>query len=303
MKTKILDLTGKEKGSLNLPEFFESPVREDIVFKVLESKKRKQPYSPSPVAGKQHSASGKINHRRHVWKTHYGQGISRIPRKIMSAKGTRFNWVGAIIPSTVGGRRAHPPKVLSMINSNKINKKEMIVALKSALTATTLEKYLLQKYSSLEKLDKQVPFVVSISNAEKIKVKDLLNGLKSILGEKLYGISLRKKSIRSGKGKARGRKYKSNAGLLFVLGSKEKLKTKSFEIATADKLNVTDLAKGGLGRLTIYTENAIKELEERFSEKTKEVKEEKKPKKKTKVKKKKMTKKTKTKPKTKENKE
>jgi len=91
--------------------------------KFWKQKKSQQPYAPSPVAGKQHSASGKIRHRRHVWKSHYGQGISRIPRKSVSRRGDRFNWIGAEISSTRGGRRAHPPKILSMINTKKITKK------------------------------------------------------------------------------------------------------------------------------------------------------------------------------------
>lgn len=268
MKTKILDLHGKEKGTMDLPEFFSSPVREDIVMKVLEAKKRKQPYSPSPVAGNQHSASGKIRHKRHVWKTHYGQGIARIPRKIMSVKGNRFNWVGAVIPSTVGGRRAHPPKILSMMNINKINKNELKIAFYSALAATIQEKYLLKKYSSLEKLDKKAPFVISLSNSEKIKVKELNSGLKSILGNDLYELSIKKKSIRSGLGKLRGRKYKSNSGALIVLGNDEKIKTKIFDTVSAEKVGVNDLAKGGLGRITIYTEKAIKDLENKFSKKS-----------------------------------
>jgi len=80
MKTKILDIEGKEKGSIELPECFSENIREDIVSRVLEAKKTMQPYAPSPVAGKQHSARGKIIHRRHVWKSGYGRGASRVPR-------------------------------------------------------------------------------------------------------------------------------------------------------------------------------------------------------------------------------
>ena len=116
----------------------------------METKKRKQPYSPSLVAGRQHSASGKIKHRRHVWKSGYGRGTSRIPRKIMSRRGSQFNWIGAEIPFAVGGRRAHPPKILSMINTGKINKKEMRVAFESALSATANKKMISRKYERLE---------------------------------------------------------------------------------------------------------------------------------------------------------
>ncbi len=263
MKTNLLNIEGKKVKEINLPGCFSSEIRKDIVAKVLEAKKRKQPYSPSLVAGKQHSASGIIRHRRHVWKTHYGQGISRIPRKIISAKGDRFNWIGAEISSTVGGRRAHPPKIISMLQIKKINKKEMKIAMCSALSATANEKRIIKKYGTIEKLDKELPLVVE-SKIITLKTKEFLSNLQKILGDKLYTIAIKKKSIRAGKGKMRGRKYKSNAGLLIVVGKNEKLKTNVCEAVNVNKLNVTDLANGGLGRLTLYTEEAIKNLGEKL---------------------------------------
>ena len=85
---------------------------------------------------------------------------------------------------------------------------------------------------------------------------------KKIIGADLFEVALRKKTIRSGKGKLRGRKYKKNAGLLLVIGEREKLKTKQIEIVNVKKLGINSLAKGGMGRLVIYTENAIKDLGE-----------------------------------------
>lgn len=260
MKANILNIEGKKLKEINLPKCFSFDIREDIVAKVLEVKKRQQPYAPSLVAGKQHSASGIIKHRRHVWKTHYGHGISRIPRKIVSRRGNRFNWIGAEISSAVGGRRAHPPKVLSMMNTKRINKKEMRIAFYSALSATADKKLIAKKYLTLEKLDKNVPLI--ISSVDKIKVKELLTKIKKFLGNDLYNIAIKKKSVRAGRGTRRGRKYKSNAGLLIVVGKDEKLKTNAFEVVNVKNLGLTDLARGGLGRLTLYTEQAIKYLEE-----------------------------------------
>ena len=269
MKTNILDIDGKKGKELNLPSFFSEKIREDIVVKVLEAKKTRQPYSPSPVAGKQHSASGKIQHTRHVWKTMQGKGISRVPRKIMSRRGSQFNWTGAEIPSAVGGRRAHPPKVVSMINTKKINKKEMTSALRSALSATANEKIVCGKYERLK--DKKIgnlPLVVE-EKIVKLKTKELLGSLKNILGTDLFEVAIKKKSVRSGKGKLRGRKYKSNAGMLFVIGNKEKLKTNLIEVKNAKNIGVVDLAKGGIGRLTMYTESAIRELASKFTSSSK----------------------------------
>lgn len=265
MKTKTYDMKGSEKGSIDLPKEFSGKVREDIVAKVLEAKKRQQPYAPSPVAGKQHSAKGKWVHRRHVWRSGYGRGQSRVPKKIFSQKGTRFNYEAAEVPQAKGGMRTHPPKIEHFLKELKINKKELKIAFVSALSATASEKYVTKKYSTIEKLDKKVPFVISIS--EKIKAKDLLNGLKKILGDNLYNIAIRKKTIRAGRGKMRGRKYKSNAGMLLVTGNDENVKTKMFAVVKVKELGVTDLARGGLGRLTIYTEKAVKDLDDRLNKK------------------------------------
>ena len=262
MKAKIFNIDGKKTKEIELPKIFSAPIREDIVAKILEIKKTHQPYAPSPVAGKQHSASGRIIHRRHVWKSGYGRGASRIPRKILTRRGSQFNWIGAEIASTRGGRRAHPPKIISMINTLKINKKELKVALASALSATANKKIVASKYERLtEKNIETLPFIIE-SKITLLKTKEFVSSLKKILGENLFEIAFGKKKIRSGKGKLRGRKYKTNAGFLIVTSSNEKLKTRIIETKKVDNLSVIDLARGGLGRLILYTKNAIKELGE-----------------------------------------
>jgi large subunit ribosomal protein L4e len=265
MKTHILEIDGKKGKEISLPSAFSSNVREDIVAKVVEARKTRQPYAPSPVGGKQHSASGKIQHTRHVWKTMQGKGISRVPRKIMSRRGSQFNWVGAEIPSAVGGRRAHPPKVISMINTKRINKKEMALAFKSALSATADEKIVAKRYERLNgKKLSGLPLVVE-AKITSLKAKDLISNLKKILGDVLFEVSLKQRNVRSGKGKLRGRKYKKNLGMLLVIGNKEKLKTNLIDVKNVKSLNVTDLANGGVGRLTMYTEEAISELAKKFT--------------------------------------
>jgi len=264
MKANLLDINGKKKSTIDLPKCFSQKIRLDVIAKVLESRKSKQPYGPSPVAGKQHSASGRIIHRRHVWKSGYGRGASRIPRKVMTRRGSQFNWVGAEVASTRGGRRAHPPKARSMINTQKINKKEAKLALCSALSATTNPKEVSKRYETLksQKIE-NLPLIVE-SKLTSLKTKQLILSLEKVLGKQLFELALQKKSIRSGKGKTRGRKYKKNAGLLIVIGEKEKLKSNYLEILKSGKLGVTDLARGGPGRLTLYTEQAVKELGEKL---------------------------------------
>ncbi len=260
MKAKILNIEGKEKGNIDLPEIFGKKIRDDIIAKVIETKKTQHPYSPSPVAGKQYSAKGKIVHRRKVWRSGYGRGQSRVPRKIFSQRGSQFNWEAAEVPHSRGGMRTHPPKILHFLKRKRINKKELKKAFESAMSATANSKKIAEKYSSIEENElKNLPFIIE-SKIISLNTKQRKKALKEILGEKIYSkISLSKK-VRAGKGKSRGRKYKANRGLLFVVGKEEKIKTKEFESVPLNELKIEDIAEGGAGRLTLYTEEAIKEL-------------------------------------------
>jgi len=254
MKATLYSIEGKKKGELQMPKLFDETIRPDIFKKCLETLKSIQPYSPDKKAGKKHSASGTISHKRHDWKGHYGRGISRIPRKTMWRRGTQFYWIGAEISSTRGGRRAHPPKGIG--KEKKINKKEMEIAFNSGFAATADEKYVVNRYQTLEKLNAKVPVIIE-SKLESMKTKNLLLTLKSIFGEN-FSLVLKNKNVRKGRGKTRGRKYKSNAGLLFVKGSDEKFKMKGIEIKPLNEISLLDFYP--LGRLAVYTESAIKEL-------------------------------------------
>ena len=56
----------------------------------------------------------------------------------------------------------------------------------------------------------------------------------------------------------RGRTYKNNAGLLLVKSEKEKISLKGVDVVNAKDVTIADLYP--LGRLTIYTEQSLKEL-------------------------------------------
>src|SRR3989344_5577617 len=150
MKVNVYDAQGTKKGDVELPALFTIPIREDIVAKYVEADKfaRMQPYASYKEAGKRHSASGTISHRRHEWKGHYGKGISRLPRKVMWRRGTQFMWVGAEVASTRGGRRAHPPKVNR--RGMKVNQKEQRLAFASAFASTVHTPSILKRYTSLK---------------------------------------------------------------------------------------------------------------------------------------------------------
>ncbi len=260
MKINVLDITGKKTKEITT-NLFEEPIRKDIIAKVVEAEKIKQPYSNKYRAGMNRSASGNIRNAKGAWKSRIGRGLSRVPRKVFWRRGTQFSWEGAIIPSVKGGRRAHPPK--GSVNLRKINKKEIIKALFSALTSVSSVDEIKKKYSSLKttKIGIQLPLIVE-DKILSLKTKEFLESLKKILGN-LHPVAIQKKAVRPGKGKLRGRKYKKNSGLLLVIGKDEKKRIQGIDIIKANQLLVTDLAAGG-ARLTMFTEKAIKELETSF---------------------------------------
>jgi large subunit ribosomal protein L4e len=253
-KAILYDIKGKKKGDIEMPKVFSSKIREDIVLKYLEASKFIQPYSPAYNAGKKHSASGTISHKRHDWKGHYGRGISRIPRKTMWRRGTQFFWIGAEISSTRGGRRAHPPKGIG--KEKKINLKEINLAMNSGFAATGNQDHIVKRYSRIDKLDLKLPLVIE-SKLEKIKAKEMIGLITELFGD-IKEIALKEKKVRAGKGKLRGRKYKGNAGLLLIKRKDEKIKMKNIEVKNVQEVTISDLYP--LGRLTIYTEKALEEF-------------------------------------------
>lgn len=253
MKTTLYSSKGEKKSQIELPKLFSIRVREDIVKKFYEADKFIQPYSSFVEAGKRQSASGTISHKRHDWKGHYGRGISRVPRKTIWRRGTQFFWVGANIPGARQGRRAHPPKGVG--KEKKINKKEIQLAMNSAFAATSQKQFILKRYSSLEKID-NAPFIIGSLPTKTKELRDLIN---KILGE-ASRLAFKQKTVRPGKGKTRGRKYKSNAGILIVTAPNEKAKFSGFDIVTTDTISISDLYP--LGRLTIYTQKALEALSE-----------------------------------------
>ncbi len=260
MKTKLFDKNGKEKGMIDLPNNFESQLRPDILLKVFETQKGiyAQAFSAMKGAGAGYSASGILKHQRHDWKSTYGKGISRVPRKILSRHGASFNWVGATVSNTRGGRKPHAPKA-EKNPFKKINKKELLIAFNSGFVGTVDSKLLEKKYGN--KIETGFVFDSEITKA---KTKDFFDMIKNILGLG-YEKAIKKKQVRAGIGKMRGRKYKSNAGMLFVVGKDEEMKRKGIEVVKVNELKVSDLAPNGEpGRIAFYTEKAVKEIGEIF---------------------------------------
>lgn len=262
MELKIFSTVKADAGKLKLPAQFSEPVRSDLIKRAvlaLQANKR-QPYGADPRAGMDTSA--KLSRRRRKYRGSYGAGISRVPRKIVSRRGTRMNWVGALAPGTVGGRRAHPPKA-DKLWVLKVNKKERRKAVRSALAATLV--------SDLVKgrghfVPGDYPFVVDDKFESFAKTKDVLLSLQKLGFDEELERS-QKKSVRAGKGKVRGRKYRKKKGLLLVVSDDCPLLKSAGNIPGVDVevvscLNAELLAPGAVpGRMTLFTKAAIGRLD------------------------------------------
>lgn len=262
MKLDILDPMKNKVGEIKLPSQFEEEFRPDLIQRAvltIQSRKR-QNYAASSNAGKR--ASAKLSRRRRDYRGSYGYGISRIPRKILTRRGSRMNWVGAFAPGTVGGRRAHPPKSEKKW-WKKINEKERTKAIRSAITATVIKDFVAKRGHLIPD---NFPFILDDKFEQISKTKEVLKALTKIGLEKELA-RVEEKKIRAGKGKSRGRKYKKKRGPLIVVSKIDKLGKAVVNIPGVDvvevkNLNTEMLAPGAkAGRLTLWTSAAINLLE------------------------------------------
>tara|TARA_Y100000310_G_scaffold342247_1_gene444619 strand:- start:27115 stop:27921 length:807 start_codon:yes stop_codon:yes gene_type:complete len=262
MKLDILDTTKKKTGEIDLPKQFDEDIRQDLVSRAVLALQSSKilPYGATPEAGKRSSAN--LSKRRRKYRGMYGFGISRTPRKVLSRRGTRMYWVGAVSPNTIGGRRAHPPKSEKKF-VKKINKKERKLAIRAGISATVVSD-LVKKRGHI--VPENYPFILDKKFEDLSKTREVMQSLNAFgLSKELERVD--KKIIRSGKGKHRGRKYKTKKGPLIVVSKQGKIMKAAdnipgIEIINVKNLNASVLAPGEVpGRLTLWTTGAIETLE------------------------------------------
>lgn len=263
MRVPVLSVEGQATSQVELPLQFSEPIREDLIKRaalaVLSS--QHQAYGSDPLAGKR---QGK------AWPKRRGKfgsisclGISRTAKKYIWRRGSRFGWVGARGGQAVKGMKNFPPKV-EKIFWESINKKENRKAIRSAIAATAnLE--LVSKKHKLANIT-ALPIVVEDKFENFKKAREVYKLLKSIgLVEELSRTKHRQ--IRPGKGRMRGRKYKTKAGPLIIVSKQcdlQKAATNLVGIGVVQvkNLNAALLAPGSQpARLTVWTKPAIEILE------------------------------------------
>jgi large subunit ribosomal protein L4e len=247
MQVKVLSKSGKA-AEIAVPDIFSEPYRPDIIKKAVLAAQanRLQPYGPDRTAGTLSSA--------HSWGS--GRGAAHVPRL---KNGSR----AAVVPQARGGRAAHGPNP-NRIYSEKINDKERLKAIRSAVAATNMPE--LVKARGF-KYEGPLPVVVDDEMQSMNKTKEVVEFLAKVGFEADLERS-RQKQVRAGRGKMRGRYYRKKVGLLLVIAEDNGIglaarNIPGVDVATIDELNAEMLAPGThAGRLTLWTESAMKLLSE-----------------------------------------
>ena len=247
MKMDVVGLDGAKVKKIDLPTQFSEDYRPSLIKRAVMVIMGNLRQSTGAYVKAGMRQMGKLSRRRSAYKGAYKHGISRVPRKTMWRRGTQFGWEGAVAPGTKGGRRAHPPKVEKKF-SLSINNKERRKAIRSALSGTVQN------------------MTVIDSRAEGLsKTKDVI-GVLSKIGFKDEVARCVARKIRAGKGKNRGRRYKTKQGPLFVVSSKCDLvksldNVRGFEVCVVNNLNAMHLTKGHVGaRKTVWSESALDKM-------------------------------------------
>ena len=260
---------GVELGKkVSLPDSFSAEIRTDLVKLAVASARanRRQPYGSNPHVGKRKPMSG-MKHSVEWWGK--GRGVSRIMRRTGQRRGAQN-------PHTLGGRRAHGPKV-EKDWSRKLNRNERRLARNSALAATTNIEMVSGRGHRFAEEISSLPIVLGdySENGEKIDIEAFnLNGgtrkVNAIFEALGLGDDLRRarngRKIRAGKGTMRGRVHKTPKSVLLVVANKDGLAKAArnlpgVDVVAAKDLSAEHLAPGGdLGRLTVFTKAAVEAL-------------------------------------------
>lgn len=252
--TKVFDLDGKTVGKLKVPKVFKTPLRPDVIRRAVVALQshRFQPQGRNPLAGK----------RRSVESLGAGHGAARVPR--LKGGGQR----AAFAVSTVGGRQAHPP-VAEKKTAKRIPKKEMRLALRSALAATASKETVASRGHIIEEV-RDLPLVVEDDIQSLKKTSQVAE---TFLKIGIWPDVIRvKESLkeRAGKGKRRGRRRKHAVGPLVVVAENGGIyhaarNILGTDVSTINNLNAELLAPGTHpGRLTVWSRSAFEKLDELF---------------------------------------
>ncbi|MFW9864909.1 MAG: 50S ribosomal protein L4 [Candidatus Thorarchaeota archaeon] len=253
-KINIFDLDGKKKDLIDKPIIFNVKPREDLVQEAHNAfqSRNKQPQGRDKRAG--------LRNISESWGT--GYGMSRAPRRKGSGFPSSRN-VGRV-PYAKGGRRTHPTKSEKVI-TKKINKKTNKLSIISAISASGNRLWVEKRGYNITNIP-EIPLVID-DKIQTIKKTARMYSILCSLGLEYELLKVKKsKSIRNGKGKRRGRKYKNRRGILIVIKDdfgivKASRNIPGTEVVKFESISINDLAPGGnSGRLILWSQSAFNEL-------------------------------------------
>ncbi|THE64465.1 50S ribosomal protein L4 [Salinadaptatus halalkaliphilus] len=250
MQATVRNLDGDEAATVDLPSVFETTYRPDLIARAVNvaQANRKQDYGADEFAGKRTPAESFGS----------GRGMAHVPRQDGRARR---------VPQAIKGRKAHPPKA-EKDQSESINTKAKKLAVRSAIAATTDAELVADRGHQFDD-DAEIPVVVDDEFEDLEKTKEVVSFLESAgLADDIERAD-EGRSVRSGQGKLRGRKYKTPKSILFVTSndsgpSRAARNLAGADVTTAAEVNAEDLAPGAQpGRLTVWTESALEEVADR----------------------------------------
>ena len=259
MEADIYNINGEISGKVTLPMLFDTEFREDLIKRAILSEHTRayQPQGHYLMAGLNTTAVyvGKYSgyrRGRHM-------GIAIRPRQKLGAGA-----MGDVrrIPSSVKGKRAHPHKIEKIIEE-KINKREYIKAIKSAIAGSTKIDLIEKKHYLGRKM--RMPLILENKIEDISKTKELISIIKklglSIDLEKSHTPKLRKGLSRS------SNKRRFRKSILIIAKNSLKIEKAGrnipgVDVCSVDSLTVNKLAPGGLPRLAIWTKDAVDSIDE-----------------------------------------
>jgi large subunit ribosomal protein L4e len=248
MQTTVRDLNGDETDTLDLPAVFETAYRPDLIKRAVLAAQanRKQAYGADPYAGLRTPAESLGS----------GRGMAHVPRE---------NGQAARVPQAVGGRRAHPPKA-EKDQGKGINDKERKLAVRSAIAATADPELVAERGHQFDD-DVELPLVVSDAFEDLGKTQDAVDALEALGVHDDVERADEGRTVKAGRGKSRGRKYRRPTSILFVTSEEPSRAARNLagaDVTTAAEVDAEHLAPGThAGRLTVWTESAVAEVADR----------------------------------------
>jgi len=251
---------GDAAGAAAIPDVMLAPVRPDLVRYVHTNTQKnfRQAHGVKYEAGYETSAES--------WGT--GRAVARIPR--VAGGGTHRSGQGAFGNMCRGGGMFNPKRTWRRWN-RKINLTERRHAMASAIAATAVPGLVMARGHKIDEV-RELPIVVSDEVQDFVKTKQAKTLLTQIGCKGDLDRAEASVHIRKGKGKWRNRRYVCRRGPLLVYAESNGCHSAFRGIPGVDMLNVEALnllkvAPGGtMGRLVVWTESALKKLDELFGQ-------------------------------------